>query len=560
MKYNRLSIFLMTIALMIGGCANQQTPGGGPIDKIPPIIVVCYPDSNTTNYKENYFEFTFSKYVDKRAFKEALFISPAIEGGQEISWTNKTVTVSYKDGFKKAKTYNVSVGTDLVDLNNRNRMDKTYSLTFATGEKIDKGVIQGMLFDTKPSGVMAYSYAFSDTLNILKQMPDYVSQVGEKGDFRLNGVAPGRYRVFLIRDEFKDFLYHPESNFIGIPTSDIVLSEQDSVVKGLTFMMTKIDTVKPRLSGATMTDRFHVLATFTKEMSDSSLLKNNFEIIDSTINKSFLPVSGFKGRVKLSEYVLGVTQALSDSDKIFLIARNIADKSGNITRYDYASLLVNLKQDTTAPSLFKVEPLNRAIDQSLDTFKVVFSFDDGFNLDTLKNYISLSDTQKNNIPIEATKIDDASFSIKAKQKLKSHVTYSLKFPFNRVVDLAGNKLDSLYEYNFTTINELDNTGIHGTILNSDSKKNPILVLTNTEVPSIAYTSKIQKDSIFNFDKIKPGKYKLMCYYDLDGNGSYNFGSPNPFTPSEPFCIFSDIINAPARWAVTDVVFDVKGMK
>ncbi len=559
---NRVTLYLsiVLIAGIFGGCANQQAPDGGPIDKIPPRVIECYPDSNTVNYKDNYFEFTFSKYVDKRAFKDALFISPTVDGVPDISWSGKTVTVTLTNGFKKAKTYNVSVGTDLVDLNNRNRMDKTYSLTFSTGEKIDKGVIEGTLYDSKPSGVMAYSYTITDTLNITKHLPDYVSQVGEKGDFRLNGAAPGKYRVFLIRDEFKDFLYHPETNMIGIPSYDLTLAESDSAIKGLHYMLTKIDTVKPRLSGAAMTDRYHIIASFTKEINDKLLSKTNFTIYDSTTNKSLSPVYGFKGKVKPAEYVLAVNQQLPDSNKIFLIARDFSDKIGNKTVYDYATLLVNTKPDTSAPFLFNTEPASRAIDQPLDTGKVTFSFDDGFNFDTLKNYISLIDTQKNNIPIGISKIDDASFSVSAKQKLKSHLTYSIKFPFDKAADIAGNKIDSLYEYKFTTINELDNTGIHGRILNSDAKKNPLLVLMNTETPSIAYTAKIEKDSLFNFDKIKPGKYKLMCYYDLDGNGAYNYGNPNPFIPSEPFMILSEIITAPARWAVTDVVLDVAGMK
>ena len=548
------------ILLVLTGCANQGGPSGGEIDKVPPKIVECFPDSSKLNFDEKYIEFTFSKYVDKRTFKEAVFISPAIDGVIDYSWSGKTVAMKFKNGLKPNRTYTVTIGTDVVDLHNRNRMDKSYHLTFSTGSKIDKGVIKGKVYADKPSGIMLYAYIASDTLDITKQKPEYVSQAGEKGDFSFSGIFPSKYRVFAVKDEFKDFLFHPETNLIGVPCADITVEDVDSTAVMFNYMMSSIDTLKPRIVSAVMTDKNHILATFSEDINLESVKTSNFVIQDSSAMKEISPLQYFKGKSRAKDLVLTTNVSLSDSNKIYFTVNGISDIAGNITKYDFVSLVTNQKADTSAPQLFKTEPANRAGDVSIDSAKIHFYFDDGFLLDSLKSFVKMRDTSKVEMAVRVDRIDDASFSVTPLGKLKSNMLYSISFPFNKVSDLAGNRIDSLYEFRFTTINDLDNTGIHGKLTNYSSEKNPVLILKNQESTNIAYISKPGKDSSFHFDKIKAGKYKLMCYYDINKNGSYDFGFPYPFRPSEPFEILEEVITAPARWSVTDVVFDLKLMK
>ncbi|MCZ6703410.1 MAG: Ig-like domain-containing protein, partial [Ignavibacteria bacterium] len=139
-------ILKVILIVLIGGCANQLPPGGGEVDTTPPEIIELYPVNGTTNYKDNYFELEFSEYVDKRSFKDALFISPYVEGRLEYEWTGTSVTVSFVEGLKKDVTYTITVGTDVVDRNNKNRMTNSYSFSFSTGSKIDRRTIRGHVY------------------------------------------------------------------------------------------------------------------------------------------------------------------------------------------------------------------------------------------------------------------------------------------------------------------------------------------------------------------------------------------------------------------------------
>jgi hypothetical protein len=150
---NKFIIFLyIGLILTIIHCANQALPPGGPIDTEPPYIVATYPNTNELNYKSNKFHFEFNEYIDRRSFEDAVFISPANIIKPEFDWSGKKVNVVLPYELDDNKTYSITIGTDVVDLNNRNRMNQAYTLAFSTGDKIDTFSISGKVFDNVTTG------------------------------------------------------------------------------------------------------------------------------------------------------------------------------------------------------------------------------------------------------------------------------------------------------------------------------------------------------------------------------------------------------------------------
>ncbi|MCW8996770.1 MAG: Ig-like domain-containing protein, partial [Psychromonas sp.] len=135
-RLNRKIIFIFFIlSFILIKCANQLPPSGGDVDTIPPKIVELNPPDGTTNYDKDYFELEFSEYVDKRSVADAIFISPFIEGSLELSWTGTTLDAVFPEELKKDVTYTITIGTDVVDLNNKNRMAESFTFSFSTGNK-----------------------------------------------------------------------------------------------------------------------------------------------------------------------------------------------------------------------------------------------------------------------------------------------------------------------------------------------------------------------------------------------------------------------------------------
>ncbi len=552
------NILWLITALFLSQCANQLPPSGGEIDKIPPKIIEVYPEDGTINFNEDYFELGFSEYVEKRSVKEAIFISPAIDGELELDWSGKYVRVYFPNNLKQNVTYVITIGTNVVDYNNRNEMAEAFTFTFSTGSEIDKRIITGRVYHNKPQGIMLFGYLIKDVEpNPFEVKPDYISQTSADGKFKLAGLAAGTYRIFAVCDEFRDLLYQSEQDEIGIPYRDVELAVDDTLYSGLDFILTKIDTVKPRLLSASMTDRNHILVNFSEELDRKSIKPINFYLLDSTDNKRVQIKYAFKGNTKLSELVLVPSEILTMQNSVYLFTDFIKDKSGNVYYNDFAEVTLSDRIDTSKTDLYRAVPSSGSNEVDFLSPKFMFEFNDAFDAMSAKEGIAFSDTSKKNVPFEVEFLDDASFVINPLKRLEMSKDYVIKIDLSKFKDFAGNYFDSVYQYKFKTITGLEFTGVSGRLIGADENWNPKLELKNIDKNDLRYSTSVVKNGQFNFERIIPGKYQLFSYYDTDSSNTYSFGTVVPFQKSEKFSFYPDTLNLRARWTETDLKFNLK---
>lgn len=544
-------ISILFLVLLTAHCANQLPPGGGEVDKIPPKIINIYPSDGTTNYTDDYFEVEFSEYVDKRSVKEAIFVSPALEGNISLDWSGKSVTVNFPGQLKENTTYNITIGTDVADFNNQNKMAEAYNFSFSTGDKVDRRTITGRVFSEKPQGVLLFAYLNpEDTLNPSSGKPDYISQAGIDGSYKIPGLAAGNYRIFAVQDEFRDLLFQPEQDVIGVPFKDVVLAEEDTLYKGLDFFIFKIDTVKPRLLTSVMTDKNHLLLSFSEEIAPSSVSSANFSLYDSTAKNQIQPLYAYKNINKPVEVILSFQNNFSEGNLLYVFADSVKDKSGNIYYNEVNSVTVAVRADTINPMIARM-PTNQSPDFVNPEFR--FSFNDGIDSVKVKNNTTYTDTSGKKINYNIVFEDDASFIITTAEKLEPVKDYIIKFNLSGISDAAGNKKDTVIQYRFKTISGLDFTGLTGRIENIDFVNNPMLILQGLDAKKIIYSKNISANK-FSFERVEPGTYRLWAYYDRDSSNTYTGGYHYPFKPSEEFSVYKDSINLRPRWAVTDLIF------
>jgi len=549
LKLNRI-LFLLT-TLIISGCANQIGPGGGEIDRIPPKIVSVYPENGTVNFQDDYIEFTFSEYVDKRTVQDAFFVSPSIDGAPELDWSGKSVRFNFPAEFKPDLTYVVTLGTQIADLNNRNRMAAPFQFAFSTGNKIDEGIIEGRIYDDKPLGTMLFAYSVGDTvINPTISQPKYISQAGEEGIFKILGMAEGTYRIFAVGDEYQDLFYNVGQDTYGAPYTDVKLTENDTAgFTDLNFFLSKEDTSKPRLFNATMTDRFHVLMELSEEYDSSIISSENFYLYDSTADRRVDPRFVFHGKTKSTELVLVTTEELPTANNIFLFANRIIDKYGNELRNDAIPLVVSDKPDTSAPSIFSVKDLGNQ--------RYLFELTDAFDSATAKKGIRIADRSNKLINSSISFLDDASFIVRPMQELKQREAYNIIVDLKYLIDAAGNSIDSLYRHRFAAETRLDYTGISGRVAADEKLQNIKVVLKPTEKGKKEYQRNVGKNRGFTINKVDPGRYLLWSYADKDSSNTYTYGLPFPYKESEQFTFYPDTLNLRARWPVGDVLLEYK---
>ena len=429
---------LLLLALMIlSNCASQLPPGGGEIDKIPPQIIDVYPPNGTINFKDDYFELEFSEYIERRSLQDAIFISPAIDGTLDLDWSGKSVRVNFPSKLKDSTTYVVTIGTDVLDYNNKNRMAESFNFTFSTGNEIDKRIISGKVYDEKPAGIMIFAYKMGvDTANPFSNKPGFISQTGNDGSFKLLGLSEGTYRIFAVKDEYRDLLFQPEQDLIGMPFKDIVFNKVDTLFSPLNFFLTKVDTVKPRFISASMTDRFHILINFTEEIDTSVINPKNFYIYDSTSNLKSIPLYAYKGNTKNTEMVLADTSYFPSNDEVYLFADSIKDLSGNIYSNNQTQINLSEKPDTVKLNIYKTAPQNYSRNIDFIEPKFVFYLNDAFNISALKQNIIFQDTLGRRTGFKIKILDDATFIISPDSKLEPAKDYLIKINMSNFKDAA----------------------------------------------------------------------------------------------------------------------------
>ena len=89
------------------------------------------------------------------------------------------------------------------------------------------------------------------------------------------------------------------------------------------------------------------------------------------------------------------------------------------------------------------------------------------------------------------------------------------------------------------------------------KENVMIVLQGAEGENTKIQKKADSKLQWKFNKVNPGKYLVWSYIDKDSSGTYSYGKPYPFIPSERFVYYPDTLKLRARWPVEDVKIEYK---
>ena len=552
------------LLVLLTGCAGQRPPEGGPVDTTPPEIVSVYPSPNSTNYTDTRIALEFSKYVERRSVEESIFISPYVKD-VEFDWSGKEVEMSFQEPLRKNTTYVITVGTDVLDVNNRNRMAHAFSLAFSTGSQIDRGEIRGRVFDERPSGVMIFAYRLDDinpdTLNPMMLKPDYITQTGNGGEYSLSHLGFGNYRVLAVRDEFRNLLYDPEADAMSTAPGDIHVDENDTLRTEINFQLATEDTTAPRLTSATATDVRHVEVKFSEGIDSSSVSLDAFAIFDTSETRH-LNIKGFFLQVGHPELVTIITDRQEKDSLYKVFAKRVKDRVGHVL-----NPLASSKQftgaampDTIPPKLLFMTAMDSSARVSVDE-QFRFDFSDALQRQPVPGGIHLRGSDSVEAPVSIVWNGPASVTVKPRQPLRPNYFYTFFVRFDSLRDEMGNRWkDSTGKFSFKTIDPEMMSSIEGTLFESDTSLIDRYVIiaqngTDRMKPPVYLTT--QRGKKFLFPQLSEGEYRLKAFQDVDGTGIFNAGKPFPFVAAERFAVYRDSIKVRARWPVEGVLIRMK---
>jgi hypothetical protein len=230
--YPSLIVFLWS-SFFIGlvfSCAEPRAPEGGPQDKQPPRIhSKKYSTPNpSTNFRDNQIILTFDEWIKLQAAYTQVVISPPLEKRPEIKIRNKSVVVKWKEPLKDSTTYIINFGDAVRDITEGNIVPNL-KMVFSTGPYLDSLFCSGQIVDAETRSpkedvwVMLYQN-LADSIP-KTQKPYYFTKTDKQGNFKLEYLRKGRYRIFALEDKNRDYKYNQNNESIAFLDSSFQIND-----------------------------------------------------------------------------------------------------------------------------------------------------------------------------------------------------------------------------------------------------------------------------------------------------------------------------------------------
>lgn len=246
-KRHRLPLILMLV-IVAYSCASIGNPDGGPYDEEPPKFVGGIPSMRAVNNTRQKIELEFNEFIKLEKPSEKVIFSPPQMEQPELKVVGKKVVIELLDTLKDSTTYTIDFSDAIVDNNEGNPMGN-FSYSFSTGSSIDTMEVAGTVLqasDLEPiKGIQVGLHKVLEDSAFTTSAFDRVSRTDSRGYFSIRGVAPGKYRIYALKDGNQNYLYDSKTEMIAFSDSIIIPSmipatRQDTVWKDTLT----IDTIK----------------------------------------------------------------------------------------------------------------------------------------------------------------------------------------------------------------------------------------------------------------------------------------------------------------------------
>jgi hypothetical protein len=449
-------------------------------------------------------------------------------------------------------------------------MAKAYTLAFSTGPDIDRGGIEGIVFPMKKgeasAGIMIFAYQLDglnpDTLKPMTAKPDFITQTGKSGDFFLHHIPFGNYRIFAIRDEYRNLVYDREVDEYGVQSSIIRISPSDTLAAGVLMQLAKEDTSGPRLVKASAPDRNHIIAEFSESLHPSSITLASFIVAD-TVDRKPLELLAVYPDPSTPKSIIAVTQKQDSAKTYFFHVQSVTDSVGNKINPLANSFVFQGSPKAATNGLRLVAVSIKDSTQNIDFRPVLtLTFSDALAKTTSLDFVTILDNNKQQVAVEKKRLSDVLISIEPEQELLNKTWYTLRAELRKVHDWRDSTCkDSTKVWRFETLDIEDMSSVEGTVvdLNTTDTVGRLYVTAfqiGQKNPNY-YIEAADAMGKFVFPIVTEGHYVFQAFRDRNKNGMYDSGKPFPFIFSERLSPLSDTLKVRARWPLEGVKIQMK---
>ena len=535
-KTTRFSLLMLTILTVIS-CARQGSPTGGPKDETPPVFLKADPDTLATNVDLNLQEATinFDEYILLKEYSKNVVVSPSFQIPPIVTpqaLAKKYISIKFQEPLLPNTTYSFNFGDAIQDFNENNKLSN-FQYVFSTGSFIDSLKVTGRVnssYDFKgPEKILVGLYkvdsAYKDSI-ILQKKPYYIARANDKGEYQLNYLASGKYKLIAFEDMVENVMYDYGKERLAFHNEPIELNSNQQI--NLNLFNQKPAYRKPEASfkqeglivfkttGAT--DDV-TIAPVGKEFKTAYIQK--FPKQDS-INFWFNPkVDTIVGKSAKLNFKVQHKDQIDEVSALY-------SKSNTERKLEFKAL----NDQKLAPNKpFKIQA-NAPI-KSLDLSKI-YVFKDTVSIPFK---VSIDTVNAQNLNFAFEKNLDEKFEVNL-------------YP-NALTDVLGEKNDTLaYPIKMGTRGDFGHLKL--TLQNTPSKPFILQFLkTDKDFTVIEEIYNPANKNYFEFNFIEPGEYLFRLLVDENENGKWDTGDYLSGKQPEPIYLYPEPIKIRAMWDATE---------
>lgn len=536
-KTTRFSLLMLTI-LMVISCARQGSPTGGPKDETPPVFLKADPDTLTTNVDVNLQEaiINFDEYILLKDYSKNVVVSPSFQIPPIVTpqaLAKKNISIKFQEALLPNTTYSFNFGEAIQDLNEGNKLSN-FQYVFSTGSFIDSLKVIGRVnasYDFKlPEKILVGLYkidsAYKDSI-ILQKKPYYITRANDKGEYQLNYLASGKYKLIAFEDKVENVMYDYGKERLAFHNEPIELNSNQEF--NLNLFNQKTAYRKPEASfkqeglivfkttGAT--DDV-TITPVGKEFKTAYIQK--FPKQDS-INFWFNPkVDTIVGRSAKLNFKVQHKDQIDEISALY-------SKSNTERKLEFKAL----NDQKLAPNKdFKIQanaPLKSLDVSKIHVFKDTISIPFKVSIDTVN---------AQNLNFAFDKNLDEKFEVNI-------------YP-NALTDVLGEKNDTLaYPIKMGTRGDFGHLKL--TLQNAPQKPFILQFLkTDKDFTVIEELYNPANKNYFEFNFIEPGEYLFRLLVDENENGKWDTGDYLSGKQPEPIYLYPEPIKIRAMWDSTEI--------
>jgi len=497
---------IISIVLLVAGCARQINPEGGPKDSVGPKLVKVFPNNQSLHFEEDEIVFTFDEFIRTASFGKEIFMSPlpSAKGKPKVLVTNKKLRIKFQEPFLPNTTYLLTL-SDIADVNASNKMERPFTYAFSTGGVIDSMEIRGRvlnpLMGVGQSNVTILLFE-ADSISgndFLGKRPTYVSKSDANGRFELKYLGNRPYKILGVEDSDQSYSYNLPTEPLAISTTNPLVFEDTTLISKVYLWAFLPDEQPPLLKRTSWLNDQTLVCEFIENIREDSL-----KILYKTASNTDSSLRKFSYVFPNDELGVLLLDIPIDSDSTFQLQfEGLQDSLGN-RKDTLITLTKGGRKYEHKDSTFFVSPAVQ-----YNPLRVEFYTTSIWDSIQLAKVSFLDSTTRPVKPLIKQNGFHISFSLEIPQPLTSLYKLYYKEP------------DTTLTYPLKWPNTEECGTLSGFVIRDSSYKGGYIVHLQDAKGKIVRTT---YEENFSFQFLSPGKYRFQVVADLDKNKCWSPGS------------------------------------